>query len=677
MSRSAAKSKKGASGSARGSLPSPRANRAQRRRTGGGALLAGWELTPAAVAALPLALMAAGLPLFDWAKLGDQIVMPRLAASFWLTGAALGTLAWVGGWRRIPWRAAAAPLALLATFLLVVVISTAAGIDPVGSLVGSYLHYHGLLPVVMYGLLLVAALGLAMSDDGLRVMLAGAWLGGTLAAAYAVIQKLGWDWVTWSGVPAGRIGGAFAQPEVLGEQLVVAAAVSVGLLFFVTSARLRGVIAAGIGLMVIGIVLTLARGAWVGSFVGVLVLAALFWHEIVAAPRPVLLAAAGAVIVVLAGVAVLPGGRHEVRSVTSRARSITDFNQTSTSVRLGYWNMALRMTADHPVIGAGPDAFPHLFGQYRKVDQPGIGTANMDPPPESSHNIFLDELVDGGVLRLALYLALIGSVVWIAYRRLPALSEARRGAVGAMLAGLAGYYGAAFFLYAEGMTGWIPWLLMGAILGVALAPEPEAAPAAYEAGDRPLVRALPWAASAVGLALVVFGMMLLIGDFRAGQASRSVAAGRPADALAQARSATHWDPLVGHYFVELGYLEELIGRGEQNQAAAGGAATCPASCLARRQAALDAYHTLNTRFRATPTGLVHEAQAAANVAFTTPDQRAHVFDLLEEATRLDPNNANLRTAIAGFYDSVGESGRAATQRQALDRLQSGAGASGG
>ena len=582
------------------------------------------------VPSLPLVLLAAGSPLFVWSALRDQIVMPRLAATAWLTGASLIALSAVGAWQRVDWRRCRWPLGLLGAGVAVAAITTAFGADPLRSLLGQDLRYQGLLPIVMYALLMLAALAATTHYGTARPLLVGVFAGGALAAAYGLLQRLHLDWVHWTGLPPGRVGGAFAQPDVLGIELVCAAACAT-CLWPAAGARLRAVILAGVGLMVVVLLLTLSRGAWVGGAIAGAVLLAFYaprFHR----DRIVLYGAVAAVIVAAAAVA-LPSGR----AVIERAISTSNFGDKSITQRVGLWRTSLDMAADSPILGAGPDAFPVLFPAFRTIDQPGIGTANVRP--ESSHDVFLDVLVDRGVVGLAVFLGLIAACVWMAVRALPALDEGGRAAIIGMLVALAGYFGATFFSFSEAMTGWIPWLLMGAIVGTASS-------VAGDDGEPVTGRALPFVqfgAAAAGIVLIILAGMAIIGDLYDGRAERSLQAGDFVGAVQEARTATHWDPLRPEYLLDLGGAEETA------------ATVDPAG---HAQKAVDAFHLLNSRFEPTAFSLIAEAQADARLSFASPADRERVFALLERAVRADPNNADVRHGVAEFYLSVGEDGRA-------------------
>lgn len=292
-----------------------------------------------------LALLAAGVPLFVWGSLADQVVTPRLAATALLTGLACVGLALRRG-RRIDLAPVLGPLALLAMLVVWSALATALGADRGGSLLGEYLRFQGLLPLVMYALLLLTALlvtaaGAGSGDATPARALVGAVFGGAVAVAgYAIIQRLGLDWVRWSGIPPGRVGSAFAQPNVLGVELATALVASFGL-WRGRSRWQRAVALGGRTAILAALLFTLSRGAWVGAAVGMTSYVAFALAPQISARgrrqppmrRPRIttagVARAGiavlpvvAVVVALAGAFVVgPGGRRALVDAGRRARS--------------------------------------------------------------------------------------------------------------------------------------------------------------------------------------------------------------------------------------------------------------------------------------------------------------------------------------------------------------------
>jgi O-antigen ligase len=71
------------------------------------------------------------------------------------------------------------------------------------------------------------------------------------------------------------------------------------------------------------------------------------------------------------------------------------------------WDAALRIAAEHPVAGIGPDNFRQVYGRY-------IGRATWDTRVHAN-NMYLEVLAGGGVVGAAALLWLVGAsglLVW-------------------------------------------------------------------------------------------------------------------------------------------------------------------------------------------------------------------------------------------------------------------------
>jgi len=157
------------------------------------------------------------------------------------------------------------------------------------------------------------------------------------------------------------------------------------------------------------------------------------------------------------------------------------------------WRVAIRMAADHPLTGVGPerygDAFHATLGPVelpvnRLADRAGqswdlVGPVIAEPPPidyrhaariarwrpASPHSVPLALAAGSGLPALAAFLvvgvlALAGGV-----RRLLGAPPAQVALVAALFAGLLAHLVADLFVAGELAAGWTGWLLAGALLG--------------------------------------------------------------------------------------------------------------------------------------------------------------------------------------------------------------------
>jgi O-antigen ligase len=170
-------------------------------------------------------------------------------------------------------------------------------------------------------------------------------------------------------------------------------AVAAGLALFTTGRR--RIIAMAVG-VVLGLaeVATLSRG-------GLLALGAMAVVAVLTIPSVRLrIAIAVAAIVAAAGVFVLP-------VLGPRVESTLNENGTFT-LRLHIWAASLRMLRDHPIFGAGLNAYQTVMAPYRAPDP------RLYPQPYP-HNIFLTSWTELGVLGLAAFIYIVVFLIATAY----------------------------------------------------------------------------------------------------------------------------------------------------------------------------------------------------------------------------------------------------------------------
>jgi len=166
----------------------------------------------------------------------------------------------------------------------------------------------------------------------------------------------------------------------------------------------RAVAVACIGLLAVGVLLTLSRGSVVGLAVGTL------WHLAVEVRhrRPL-----GRILLVGLGLVLLAAARLAPLVAEALTRKEVSAGENVTS-RLAGWRLALDLAAQHPTLGVGPG----LFGNHYR--------AATDTPATSfglavTHNTYLGVLTEMGVPALLVLLVLLG----LSWTRLTALRAAR------------------------------------------------------------------------------------------------------------------------------------------------------------------------------------------------------------------------------------------------------------
>jgi O-antigen ligase/tetratricopeptide (TPR) repeat protein len=97
--------------------------------------------------------------------------------------------------------------------------------------------------------------------------------------------------------------------------------------------------------------------------------------------------------------------------VLGRFASIS-VNDGTTRSRLMIWSMAFQGFKEKPLIGWGQENFNYVFAQYYNPKM-----YDQEPWFDRTHNVFLDWLIDGGILGLLLYLSLFGTALYYIWRK--------------------------------------------------------------------------------------------------------------------------------------------------------------------------------------------------------------------------------------------------------------------
>ena len=206
-----------------------------------------------------------------------------------------------------------------------------------------------------------------------------------------------------------RIHGTFVHPNVFAVYLVVLVLLAVGLYPHVSLSWRRAIILVAV---VSGplIVLTYARGAWVGLCIG------LFFLGFTQSPRLVVTLLIGIIVVVVAVPSVasrlsdLDRGKSKpigTRGASVSSRVTAKVEPDSLTWRVDYWGRVIPLLGENPVTGIG-------FEMVRET------TPEHEPP----HDVFIQTLVEGGIAAFVAFLALL-TVLALDLRN--AWRRARRG----------------------------------------------------------------------------------------------------------------------------------------------------------------------------------------------------------------------------------------------------------
>ena len=356
----------------------------------------------------------------------------------------------------------------------------------------------------------------------------------------------------------GRALGPFGQPNRMGGYIVAAIPVALALVFVAQGRAFRAGLLVATFALVLCLIATYSRGAWLGLAAGLVVFALALprWPEL--APKPLLLAAALACVSIPV-LLLLPSVISRVHSRPSPAPSwnlpIDPEREGSGAMRRAIWSGAIAAAARRPVLGSGIGTFREAFDVSKNTTMKRL-EAEGGRTADQAHNHYLGLLAERGVLGLAAFAVLTALTLGAAATAMASGTPAM-GRV--LVAGLAGSVVAllAHALVDDNLSLVPHGTIFFANLGLL---------AAAPATGRSVTRRSRWTGGA-GLLAAVLAMGVSALSFGASSsleaASADARAGRAESALSHLRTAVALAP----------WRDDLaVARAEQAQALQGVAA---------------------------------------------------------------------------------------------------------
>ena len=207
---------------------------------------------------------------------------------------------------------------------------------------------------LVVGLLLVAALlrSVRTLADARRCVWALV-LVGAVTCALSLRGLGGLEAVGGGQVVSGRLRGTFTEPNQFGTFSAMVLLLAVGLLLGARSTRERS-LAIGCGLAALAALgLTLSRGAWMGTAIGVALMLV-----VLPSARRWLLAVGLPVVLAGATLATLQPDQPQVQVVRARVATVNSVQDNPYDDRPSIWAEGRREVVDSPWLGQGPGQFP-------------------------------------------------------------------------------------------------------------------------------------------------------------------------------------------------------------------------------------------------------------------------------------------------------------------------------
>ena len=296
---------------------------------------------------------------------------------------------------------------LLLGYAALTLVSSAFSLDPIESFIDSRQLYLFLIVPVAYDL----ARG-ARSRTVVDIIVTV----GAAAAAYGIIQygMLHFDSLRLR--PRGTMGHYMTYSGTLMLVVGVAAA------RIVYGVRDRIWPALVMPALIVALILTFTRSAWVGVCVGVSLLFILKDFRLT-----------GLIPVIVALMFALAPD-----SITDRIMSVFDLRDPSSRDRVAMVQTGLAMVKDHPLTGVGPNMVPRLYAEYR---DPG----SVEKVNPHLHNVPLQIAAERGLPAVAVWIACIAMLTIGVFRIFRTASD--RVLPGAALAAIAAMLAAGMFEY--------------------------------------------------------------------------------------------------------------------------------------------------------------------------------------------------------------------------------------
>jgi len=216
-------------------------------------------------------------------------------------------------------------------------------------------------------------------------------------------------------------------------------------------------------ILMLGLIQTYSRGAWLGGILGIVTAAAYLLRRI---PLTRLVSALTLLILItMFSFVVTPGGYAQV---FHRATHIQPSHDASVGNRLEIWKSALKMTRDHWLIGVG-------IGQFGEVLEKGYKPTKLSNNAyASAMNNYLTLAAEAGIPTALLYLFCLGFACVLASKRLPRAGITAGSSIG-MLCGVYSMLVFSCTTYTLGRVYAIVlvWSVLGYLVAAPLQDKPE------------------------------------------------------------------------------------------------------------------------------------------------------------------------------------------------------------
>jgi len=328
----------------------------------------------------------------------------------------------------------------LAVFILVVLITSFAGINSHYSVWGNYERMDGIFAWAHYWVLIVIAASVLKEKREWLALFGVSLAPALIVAGYGFLQRAGVNTFgpfTIYGTGEGRITGPIGNPAFMAVYLLFN--ITFGLVMITEKSLAYGwkiYAALSVAVLFVAYIMTGVRGAFVGFVAGVAIftIGYLFWGARKEYRKYVIAGAIGFVLVL----GLLYGLRSQdwVRRNFGRFFDIT-LSDSTTQTRLISWRGGLKGFKESPLLGVGPQKFDVIFNKY--FDPAFYTLVGSETWWDRAHNMIIEVLATMGIIGLAAYLG-VGLSMLYALWNIGARNDAARTEVLLIVSFLAAYF---------------------------------------------------------------------------------------------------------------------------------------------------------------------------------------------------------------------------------------------
>jgi putative inorganic carbon (HCO3(-)) transporter len=403
----------------------------------------------------PLAVSRITFDQFDMIKMPLLRVLTFIALGFWMLKVFKAPKA------KIRWSWLDLGIVML---LIIMLLATIFSIHLPTALHGKYKRYEGLLSFINYAILYFLALQLIYNEQRTKKLAQVFALTGALVSFYGLLQYFGLDPLKWATLPfeERRSFSTFGNPDLLGGYLTLALPIALSTFYASENRRETLLFGASSFLIVVCLLTTFTRGAWVGGFAGALAFLILNIGGIIKNPKR-LAAVIGsflAIFIILSVYSATAG--NNVLNLLARLKSTVNISQGSAAARLEIWKAGLKAIRDRPILGSGPDTFRLISEKYETLKYVKLNSGRT--VADNAHNYLIQLGVGGGVSAAVVFVLLFFLFSRVAVQGLGKSKGGDRLILGGLFASAIAYF--IHLLFGVSVTGSTAlfWIIVGVVV---------------------------------------------------------------------------------------------------------------------------------------------------------------------------------------------------------------------